>query len=418
MSADKYSRPRDHSLAAILAALGIDLLLLCLILIAGVSRAIMISSLPLTSSAAPATIPTLTTVIKAYPTAFPPAAPTTTVPVTALPTEPAASTPDPRPPLRVLADQHGLLVGVAVAPWWLEDPQYAGLLLREFNAITPENAMKWDTIHPEPDRYDFSQGDTIVEFARHNGLKVRGHTLVWGNQLPQWMLEGKYTREQWIQILHDHITTVVGHYRGANNDHTVFAWDVVNESVSKEGALFDNFWLQKIGPEYITLAFQFAHEADPDALLFYNDNGGEGLNPKSQGIYNLVQGLVKSGVPINGVGLQMHTDTAVAPPEAELVANMKRLTDLGLQVQITEMDVRVQYINKSLSEKLQDQAGIYRRVMSACLQSPNCTGFFTWGLTDRFSWIPGYTGKPDAPLLFDENYQPKPALDAILEVLK
>ena len=402
MNAVKQDRHHDHSLVGILAVLGIDLLLLCLTLIAGASRAGLIQTLPLAQLSMPTAAPTMNVVAAGYSST----------------TQPATPTPDPRPPLRALAEARGLLVGVSVAPWWLEDPHYSALLTRQFNAIIPENAMKWDTIHPEPDRYDFSQGDAIVEFARRNGLKVRGHTLAWGNQLPQWMLEGDFTRDQWIQILHDHIITVVGHYRGANNDHTVFAWDVVNEAVGLQGELYSNFWLQKIGPEYIPLAFQFAHEADPDALLFYNDNGGEGLNPKSQGIYNLVQGLVKSDVPIDGVGLQLHTDTFIAPSEAELVANMKRLANLGLQVHITEMDVRVQNIKKSLSEKLQDQAGIYRRVISACLASPNCTGFFTWGLTDRFSWIPGHTGYPDAPLLFDENYQPKPALDAILEMLK
>ena len=325
---------------------------------------------------------------------------------------------NPRPPLRSLAEEHGLLVGVAVAPGYLEDPTYTALLKREFNAVTPENVMKWDTIHPESDRYDFSGGDAIVNFARRNGLKVHGHTLVWGNQLPQWVLEGDYTREQWIEILRQHITTVAGHYRSSANDHTLIAWDVVNEAVGKNGELFDNFWLQKIGPEYISLAFQFAREADPDALLFYNDNGGEGLNPKSQGIYNLVKGLVQTGVPIDGVGLQMHTASGQAPSTHELAANMKRLSDLGLQVQVTEMDVRTQYSQDLLPQKLQAQADVYRQVMEACLESPGCTGFFTWGLTDRFSWIPGYTGKADYPLLFDENYQAKPALDALLSILE
>lgn len=323
-----------------------------------------------------------------------------------------------RPALRSLAEKKGLLVGVAVAPAWLEDQEYVALLTREFNTVTPENAMKFEVLQPRPAEFDFSQGDAIVDFARQNGMKVRGHTLVWGNQLPAWVLEADYSREEWIEILRKHITSVVSHYRGENNAGTVVAWDVVNEAVGEQGELFDNFWLQKIGPEYIALAFEFAHQADPDALLFYNDNGGEGLNAKSQGIYNLVKGLVQAGVPIHGVGLQMHTAPVVAPDTPELIANMQRLGKLGLIVHITEMDVRTQYSTAPFEQKLQDQALVYRQVMEACLQSSNCQGFFTWGLTDRFSWIPGLTGKPDFPLLFDENYQPKPGLDAILELLQ
>ncbi len=338
---------------------------------------------------------------------------------TAAAASPAAPTPTAaaRPALRTLAEGRGLAVGVAVAPGWLQDPEYAALLVREFNSVTPENALKWDTLHPERDRYDFSEGDAIVEFARRNNLKVHGHVLVWFNQLPEWVQEGDYTRDEWIEILREHITTVVGHFRGANNEHTVVAWDVVNEAVSTNGELFDSFWLQKIGPEYIPLAFQFAHEADPEAKLFYNDNAGEGLNPKAQGIYNLVQGLVATGVPIDGVGFQMHTALDGAPSTNELITNMKRLADLGLEVQITEMDVRTQYRGDPPADELAAQAAVYRQVLEACLLSPNCTGFFTWGLTDRFSWIPGYTGAPDFPLLFDENYQPKPAYEALIDLL-
>lgn len=387
------SRQRDHSIRLIVILLIIVLLLLGLTLFLGARRAGLLDSLNVERSTFNDRQPS------------------------PQPTAPSTPTPYPPPSLRSLAEAHHLFVGVSVAPGWLADPAYAGLLTREFNAVTPENSMKFEVLHPEPGRYDFSEGDAIVAFAKQNGLKVRGHTLVWANQLPKWVLVGDYTREQWIEILRDHITTVVGHYRGSENDRTVVAWDVVNEAVGKQGELFDNFWLQKIGPEYIPLAFQFANEADPEALLFYNDNAGEGLNPKSQGIYNLVQGLVKSGAPIDGVGLQMHTFIDGAPSTAELVVNMKRLGELGLQVQITEMDVRTQYSQASLPEKLQKQAEVYRQVIAACVQSPNCSGFFTWGLTDRFSWIPGFTGKEDYPLLFDENYRPKPALDAILEVL-
>lgn len=348
----------------------------------------------------------------------PTATPSLTPTFTPSPTPSPTPTPIPPPTLSELAGRRGLLVGVSVGGGWLSDPAYASLLTSQFNAITPENAMKWEIIHPEPERYDFGEADVIVEFARQNGLKVRGHTLVWGNQLPAWVMEGNFSRGEWIEILREHITEVVGRYRGTQNGQTMIAWDVVNEAVASNGALFDNFWLQKIGPQYIPLAFWFAHQADPEALLFYNDNAGEGLNAKSQGIYNLVKGMVEAGVPIDGVGLQFHVGLDGVPATLELATNMQRLGKLGLEVHITEMDVRTQYRQDSLPEKLQAQAGVYRQVFNACLISPNCRAFFTWGLTDAHSWIPGLTGKEDYPLLFDREYQPKPALQAILDLLE
>ena len=329
------------------------------------------------------------------------------------PASTVTASPTPILSLQQLVAPRGLVVGVSVAPDWLTEPAYSRLLTQNFNGVTPENAMKWEVIHPEPDVYDFSQADAIVEFAIENDLKVRGHTLVWGNQLPDWVKQGNYSREQWIEILRQHITTIVGRYNGQ-----VYAWDVVNEAVAEDGSLFNNFWLQVIGPDYIPLAFEFAHAADPDALLFYNDNGGEGSNAKSDGIYRLVQGLKEQGVPIDGVGLQMHVGLGASPAEEELSANLQRLADLGLQTQITEMDVRIQASDAQMEQRLAEQADIYRQVFSLCLQAPSCTAFFTWGLTDGHSWIPGYTGNPDAPLLFDENYLPKPAYDALIQLLR
>ena len=401
-------KPAQHSagnkpipIAWLLAALIGDLLLLCLVIGAAGLRAGLLGGLLVALGIAQT--------------------PTTFLPT---PSPPPTATPLPRPSLRSLAEANGLLVGVSVGAGWLSDPTYANLLTSEFNAVTAENAMKFESLHPGPQEYSFEESDAIVDFASQNGMKVRGHTLVWGNQLPEWVLEGEYSREEWIEILRQHINTVVGRYRDTQSSalegqgKTVIAWDVVNEAIGEKGELLDNFWLQKIGPSYIPLAFQFAHEADPQALLFYNDNGGEGLNPKSQGIYNLVQGLVKASVPIDGVGFQLHVGLDGVPSAGELVANMKRLADLGLVVHITEMDVRTQYRSDPLPQKLEAQAGVYRQVVEACLQSPNCQGFFTWGLTDSHSWIPGLTGKEDFPLLFDQQYQPKPALFALLDLLK
>jgi len=331
-------------------------------------------------------------------------------------TPPPAPTPQatlvPHDPLRTLAERRGLLVGTASDPAWLDDEAYTQLLAGEFNLLTPENVMKFEVVHPEPERYDFQAADLLVVFAEEHHMQVRGHTLVWDSQLPDWILEGDYTREQWRAILRDHIHTVVGRYRGR-----ILAWDVVNEAVNDDGTLVDSFWRRKVGREVIALAFQWAHEADPEALLFYNDNGGEGLNAKSQAVYALAQGLLQAGVPLDGVGLQVHTALGSAPTRQDLLANLQRLADLGLQIHITEMDVRLQYSAKPQAEKLRAQAKVYQDVLAACLQVENCQAFVTWGLGDRYSWIPGFTGQPDQPLLFDRQGQPKPAYWAVHEAL-
>ncbi|MGE5557941.1 MAG: endo-1,4-beta-xylanase [Bacillota bacterium] len=313
--------------------------------------------------------------------------------------------------LKFLAEKRGILVGAAVAAKPLKaDPLYAGILAREFNILTPENAMKFENIHPEPERYDFADSDAIVSFALDHHMKVRGHTLVWHNQIPLWLMTKDYTRDELVKILQGHISEVVTRYKGK-----VFAWDVVNEAINDDGTLRRSIWHDGIGPEYLELAFKWAHEADPDVMLFYNDYNGEGLNGKSDAVYDLVRGLLAKGIPIHGVGLQMHLNAGWYPDPADIDGNIKRLMDLGLQVHITEMDVR---LKEPLSkEKLEEQAKVYREIMEICLRR-RCQAYITWGFTDRYSWIPHYFFGWNDGLIFDRSYQPKPAYLALIEALK
>ena len=315
------------------------------------------------------------------------------------------------PPMRALAEEKDFYIGVAVNGWYLNDQQYANTLTREFNILTAENAMKFGPLSPEPGQYNFTEADAIMYFAIENGMRVRGHTLVWTNQLPAWLTEGQWTRDELIQILHDHITTLVGRYRGY-----ILAWDVVNEAITDEGAVADNFWMSGIGPDYIEMAFRWAHEADPDALLFYNDFNAEGIGPKSDGVYEMVAALVQQGVPIHGVGMEMHTAIDRTLDLDAIAANMQRLEALGLQVHITEMDVRVPA--PATAEALDQQARIYQDMLQTCLDAPNCTAFVMWGLSDAYSWIP--TVYPDwgSALILDEDYQPKPAYQAMYKLLR
>ncbi|GAB4295167.1 MAG: endo-1,4-beta-xylanase [Oscillatoriaceae cyanobacterium] len=295
----------------------------------------------------------------------------------------------------------------------LYDPMYGQVLAREFNTIMPENEFKFENVHPERDKYDFSTTDRLITFARTNGMHVRGHTLVWFHALPRWLLEGNFSRDELIAILEDHVKTVVRHYRGQ-----VYAWDVVNEVLNADGSYRDTLWLRAIGPDYIDMAFRWAHEADPKALLFLNDYG-EGLNAKSDNLYSLLHDLVSRSVPINGIGFQMHVGFLSSDNPQEVAANIKRIGDLGLEVAFTETDIPIAKLpGKTKAEKLAAQAKLYGELLQVCLDAPNCHTFGMWGFTDRYSWIKKFQGQDNAPLIFDAQYRPKPAHQAMVEVLQ
>jgi endo-1,4-beta-xylanase len=314
--------------------------------------------------------------------------------------------------LRDLADARGLYIGVSVGDKPIrKDPAYGQLLVEEFNTLTPENALKFGPLRPSQDEYDFSAADTIIDFALEHDMRVRGHTLVWALQLPEWLTEGEWSEDQLREILHEHISTVVGRYRGK-----IWAWDVVNEALDQNGELANNFWLQGIGPEYIELAFLWAHEADPQAKLFYNDIGGEGLGQRSDKIYTLVEGFLADGIPVDGIGLQYHTSLDLAPDPKDVAANMARIADLGLEVHITEMDVRI--LEPAGVDDLNRQAEIYQDVLRVCLEAPNCTALVMWGLADQYSWIPYFFPDWGSALIFEDLNTPKPAYYAIVDALK
>ncbi len=208
-----------------------------------------------------------------------------------------------------------------------------------------------------------------------------------------------------------HIRSVAEHYRGR-----VRAWDVVNEAVADNGSgLRDTLFRQKLGDQYIAEAFRLARQADPQALLFYNDYGGEGSNQKADRIYELVQGLRAQGL-IDGVGLQMHVSATNRPSDASIAANMNRLTSLGLLVNISEMDVRIRDVPGTLPARLDVQKSTYHSIVGLCISEPRCDGVTFWGFTDAHSWIDAQFGADD-PLLFDEQYAAKPAYYGVLDAL-
>jgi endo-1,4-beta-xylanase len=321
---------------------------------------------------------------------------------------PTAAAPARQGGLRALADARGLLLGAAVSPAQLDDPTYAALLVKNFNYLTPENSLKWIVVHPTPDRFAFDEGDKLVAFARKNGMTVRGHTLTWHFQNPGW-LSGMGASTEAEDLLREHIATVVGHYRGQIRD-----WDVVNEPLDENGQLRKSVWAQAIGPAYIEKAFRWAHQADPQARLFLNDYGVEELSAKSDAFYELVKGLLAKGVPLHGVGLQFHLDGKYNPDFAAVARNLERLRALGVEVQITELDVRLE--EPATPEALAQQGQIYAELVRAAL-AYKLSAFVTWGFTDRYSWVPAAFRGFGHALPFDADYAPKPAALAIRDAL-
>jgi endo-1,4-beta-xylanase len=294
--------------------------------------------------------------------------------------------------LGAAAAQSGRYFGAAVPAGRLSESAYTTILNREFNMITAENEMKMDATEPSQNQFNFSRGDQIANWAIQNGKQVRGHTLAWHAQQPGWMqgMEGSALRN----ALLNHITQVATHYRGK-----IHSWDVVNEAFADggSGGRRDSN-LQRTGNDWIEAAFRAARAADPGAKLCYNDYNTDGINAKSTGIYNMVRDFKARGVPIDCVGFQSHLGTSLS---SDYQANLQRFADLGVDVQITELDV----------EQGNNQANIYAAVTRACLAVSRCNGITVWGVRDDTSW------RTDNPLLFDRSGNKKPAYYAVLDTL-
>jgi endo-1,4-beta-xylanase len=315
--------------------------------------------------------------------------------------------------LRDFATPSGLLIGAAADAPYFSDPNYVQALGGEYSLIVPENDLKFAETEPAQGQYSFCAADQLLAFAQVNAMKMRGHNLVWSQNLPNWLTSGNFTSAQTAGIMQDHINNVVGHYKGKLVD-----WDVVNEAVSNNspyGLDQTSFWYQQLGSGYLDTAFKLAHAADPNAKLFYNDYGGEGMSAKSNAIYSLVQGMISRGVPINGVGLEMHVNPSDVPSESDISANMARLGALGLEVHVSEMDVAlpVDANGNATAANLASQATTYQNVFAACQANSNCTAFLTWGVTDLHSWIPSFEPGFGAALLLDQQYNHKPAYNSI-----
>jgi endo-1,4-beta-xylanase len=341
----------------------------------------------------------------------------------------------PPPPRRVTQ-------GAAVRLDTLQrDQRYRELFVHQYDALTPENEMKMAFLQPRRGVFDFAAADALVAFAKEHHKRIHGHALVWGLQLPLWLLDHGLTdnlglhlpplsigplpgpldhldtgvgnllttltgwdRDELLGIMRTHIDTVMRHFGG-----DVPEWDVVNEPLDASGNLQNNVWRHFIGDDYIELALRAARAASPRAKLFINEYAVEGPGAKRDGLLRLVRDLKARNVPLDGVGLQYHTHLQGPEDEATLADTMRQFAALGVEVQITEMDVGSTPLDGSNAQRFARQAQIYGDAARACNDVKACTRFTTWGFTDRVSWL----GATELALPFDAQYRPKPAFEAI-----
>ncbi len=310
-------------------------------------------------------------------------------------------------------------VGAAINIKLLRKHQgYRNKIISQYNSITAENAMKFGKLHPSEDVFRWADADELVDFARTNGMRIHGHTLIWSAKNPKWVDAYNGDKKAWKKLLKTHIQTVVKHFKGR-----VKSWDVVNEAFEDNGKLKKCVWLENIGPEYLELAFQYAHEADPKALLFFNDYGQEYGGRKMEAILKMVKDFKARKIPIHGLGLQMHV--VVRMSDNGLAKGIRMAASTGLLVHVSELEISVRYKKPKVfqmdDELANLQAHKYKTVFEAFRSIPKKQqfGITTWNVGDADAFRNGpYKNKNhDHPMLFDMYYRAKPAYYAIINAM-
>lgn len=313
----------------------------------------------------------------------------------------------PGEPLRVLAQRKNILIGTTHATFGnAYDTRHEPILANQFNQMAIDVAWAW--IHPDRNTYDFSTVDQIVNFAKRNGMEMLGKPLIWGNSLPRWLTEGNFSGDARITIMQDHIKTVMEPYR-----RIIPQWGVVTEAVGDQGELKDNFWLRNIGPDYVELAFRAARAADPDALLLYNEYGIATPGPKTDKVFEMLSELRAKGL-VDELGVQMHVALKRQLPSKDVVKRtMERFKNLGLRVFVSEIDVDLAGVSRSMEERQQMQADFYRDMIEIAMEGGH-SQFLVWGFEDKTSWL--LSEGAESPHLFN-SYKPKPSFFALQEAL-
>ena len=330
----------------------------------------------------------------------------------------------PEPPLKTLAAQHDLELGNFAILTHLKDPNYDHILSTQFNMALIDNTPNWyftdGGLRPSRTTYDFRNMDKVVAYAEQHGMAMQAHHLLWGEEkwLPGWLKNNSYTHDEYMAIIRDHIFAVTGRYKDKIKE-----WTVVNEAFTRSQHQYglNDWWGDHLDGDtaYIDQAFIWAHEADPNAKLILNDFGNEAENNVSNAMYDYIKGAKARGIPIDGLGMQMHIDANRVPKKEEVIKNMQRFAALGVSVYVTEFDVNMSGVIALPGVRDEKQAKIYYDMTRACIESKVCHSFAQLGITDAETWYNymGPTSMNAAPLMFDRSYHPKPAFDAFRRAL-
>lgn len=331
------------------------------------------------------------------------------------------SGPLPIPALKDLAKQHGIVLGNHAIYTRIKEPAYDEILKTQFDFVILDNTPNWHfngyDLRPSATTYDFSQLDYLVNYAEQRSMPIRFQHLLWGDEkwLPDWLKNGRYTPSQLSGLIDNHIRTVMSRYKGQ-----IGAYTVVNEAFTRAKHLYSlhDWWADHTGSEaYIDQAFITARAADPNAKLILNDFGNETKNDVSDAMYTYIKSALARGVPIDGIGMQMHIDGATPPKKEDVIWNMNRFAALGIAVYVTEFDVNMSDAKGTYAQKAEQQKQVYYDMMRACIESTGCKSFTILGITDKETWY-NYMGlKQPMPLPFDENYKPKPAFYGLRQAL-
>lgn len=326
------------------------------------------------------------------------------------------------PTLKSLAKEKGISLGNFAIYNHIYEKQYSDILTSQFDFVLADNTPNWyftdGGMRPSRTEYNFSQLDDIVKYGKENNMYVQSHHYVWGEEkwLPSWLKDGNYTPQEIKDIMKEHILTVGGHYKGQIKE-----WTVVNEAFTRNMHLYGlrDWWTDAIGDDsYIDESFKWAREADPEAILIHNDFGNESINDVSNVMYEYIKSAKERGIPIDGIGMQMHIDGTHPPMKDEVISNMRRFAELGVGVYVTEFDVNMNDVIGTSKHRNEIEGNIYYEMMRACIESKVCHSFAFLGITDSETWY-NYMNIPDArPLMFDKDYNPKPAYYGVKRALE
>lgn len=312
---------------------------------------------------------------------------------------------------RDVAKDNGFASGMAVAAGDILDPELAKVLKENCSILVSENSMKWANLRPNKSFWNWTDIDKLIEFANENGMKVKWHVLFWHQQNSPFV-SSSWTREQAISMMHEHIETVMTRYKGKIQEY-----EVVNEMFEENGSFRNNVWYKTIGPDYIEIALKKAREVDPNAKLYLNEfNNEEKGHVKADAMFNMIKDFKERGVPIDGVGLQLHLDARYNYSEQAIRDNVQRYADLGLDVAFTEIDVRIPTDNPASYEQAQED--VYLMLYRIAKDFEAVKTVITWGISDRHSWVPATFPGTGSALLYDKDLKPKKVYNSIYEELK